>query len=176
LPTLDLVILNAGSCEYVDDAMELDTALFQRMLDTNFTGTINSLVPLLQHLQPGSRLAIVSSMVTQLPLTRAAAYGASKAALDYLARSLRIDLDAHDIHLTLVRPGFIDTPLTRKNTFPMPGLVDVVSASRIVRRGLEKGRDEIRFPTLFAAAMELCSLLPANWWFRLAVKMRRAAR
>lgn len=175
LPILDLAILNAGSCEYVDDARALDTVLFQRMLDTNVTGTLNSLAPIIERMADGGRLAIVSSLVTQLPLTRAAAYGASKAALDYLARSLRIDLAPHNIKLSLIRPGFVDTPLTRKNTFPMPGRISAAKASQIIRHGLARGCNEISFPWAFATAMGLLSLLPNNLWFRLAVKMRKSA-
>jgi NAD(P)-dependent dehydrogenase (short-subunit alcohol dehydrogenase family) len=92
LPALDLLILNAGNCEYMDPAEGFDGALFARVIETNFTPPVNALAALLPRLGAGGRLAIVSSSVSWLPLPRAEAYGASKAALDYLADTLRLDL------------------------------------------------------------------------------------
>lgn len=169
----DLVILNAGYCEYIDDARHFDADLFKRVMDTNVQGTVNCLAALLPRMKPGSRIAIVSSSVTFLPLTRAEAYGASKAALDYLVRSLAIDLKPHAIEVTLIRPGFVDTPLTQKNDFPMPGQVTVKEASRFIRAGLQKGKKEITFPFVFTASMRLLSWLPHSLWARLAGMMNR---
>ncbi len=169
----DLVILNAGHCEYIDDARRFDGALFKRVMDTNVQGTVNCLAALLPRMKSGSRIAIVSSSVTFLPLTRAEAYGASKAALDYLARSLAIDLKPLGIEVSLIRPGFVDTPLTRKNDFPMPGQVTVEEASLFIREGLQQGKKEITFPFLFTASMKMLSWLPHSLWARLAVMMNR---
>ncbi len=170
---LDLVILNAGSCEYVDDARQFDAALFERVVTTNLLGTANCLAALLPNLRQGARLAIVSSSVTFLPLTRAEAYGASKAALDYLGYTLAVDLDRAGIGVSIVRPGFVDTPLTRRNDFPMPGQIDVQQASRLIRNGLARGKREINFPFLFILTMRLLSWLPQGLWHRIAVGMIR---
>ncbi len=175
LNDLDLVILNAGSCEYIDDAKQFDAELFDRVFSTNVMGTVNCLAALLPNLQQGSQLAIVSSSVTFLPLTRAEAYGASKAALDYLTRTLAVDLDQQGISLSLIRPGFVDTPLTQLNDFPMPGRIGVEQASRIIRTGLEKKKKEINFPFVFIAVMRLLSWLPHSLWHRIAVSMARSA-
>jgi NAD(P)-dependent dehydrogenase (short-subunit alcohol dehydrogenase family) len=169
----DLVILNAGYCEYIEDAKNFDGQLFKRVMDTNVQGTVNCLAALLPKMKSGSRIAIVSSSVTFLPLTRAEAYGASKAALDYLARSLAIDLKAEGIEVTLIRPGFVDTPLTEKNDFPMPGQVTVKEASQFIREGLEQGKKEIAFPFIFTASMRLLSWLPHSLWAKLAGMMIR---
>jgi len=168
---LDLVILNAGSCEYINNAQRFDAELFHRVINTNVLGTANCLAALLPRLETGSHLAIVSSSVTYLPLTRAEAYGASKAALDYLTRTLAVDLEAKGIDVSLIRPGFVDTPLTRRNDFPMPGQVSVEKASRLIRSGLEKRKREISFPFLFIAVMRLLSFLPNALWHRIAVGM-----
>lgn len=169
----DLVILNAGYCEYIDDARHFDAVLFKRVMDTNVQGTVNCLAALLPRMKSGSRIAIVSSSVTFLPLTRAEAYGASKAALDYLARSLAIDLKPLGIEVSLIRPGFVDTPLTQKNDFPMPGRVTVEEASRFIVEGLNQGCREICFPLGFTMTMRLLSWLPHSLWTRLAVMMNR---
>ena len=169
----DLVILNAGNCEYVDDAQQLDARLFERTFNTNVMGTVNCLSAILPKMKRGSHLAIVSSSVTFLPLTRAEAYGASKAALDYLTKTLSVDLKDKGIDVSLIRPGFVDTPLTRLNDFPMPGRISVEKASEMIRRGLDKRKLEINFPFIFIFILRLFSWLPTSWWLVLAVNMRR---
>lgn len=173
LEPLDLVILNAGTCAYIDDVRSFDAALFAEVVANNLIGTGNCLAALTGRIRPGGRLALVSSAVTFLPLPRAEAYGASKAALDYLARSLAIDLARHAIAVSLIRPGFVDTPLTRRNDFPMPGRISVTAASRAIRRGLASGRHEICFPFTFCAALRLLACLPFGLWRRLAARMTR---
>ncbi|WP_375057771.1 SDR family NAD(P)-dependent oxidoreductase [Zobellella sp. DQSA1] len=171
---LDLVILNAGSCEYIDDALHFDAALFERVIRTNLIGTANCMAPLLARIKRGGRLALVGSSVTWLPLPRAEAYGASKAGLDYLARSLALDLSHRRIGVSLVRPGFVDTPLTRKNDFPMPGRISVQQASHAIRRGLSRGRAEIGFPFGFVLALRLLSWLPRGLWLWLTRRTPRS--
>ncbi|MGK0442007.1 MAG: short-subunit dehydrogenase [Pseudohongiellaceae bacterium] len=168
---LSVVILNAGTCEYIDDAKNFDSELLQRVLETNVIGTGNCLQATLTNILAGGQLAIVSSTVTLLPLSRAEAYGASKAALDYLARALAIDLAHNDIDVSLVRPGFVATPLTDKNQFSMPGIITVERAGESIIKGLTKRRKEINFPRGFYWTLKLLSLLPNSLWHRLARKM-----
>jgi NAD(P)-dependent dehydrogenase (short-subunit alcohol dehydrogenase family) len=164
LADFDVVVLNAGSCEYIDDVMHFDAELFARVINTNLIGTANCLPALLPRIKQGGRLAIISSSVSFLPLTRAQAYGASKAGIDYLARSLAIDLWRHDIRVCLIRPGFVDTPLTQKNDFPMPNQVTAKAASHAIRKGIAKGRSEICFPFSFITVLRLLSWLPNGLW------------
>ncbi|AUZ76217.1 MULTISPECIES: SDR family NAD(P)-dependent oxidoreductase [Aeromonas] len=167
LPRVDLVILNAGNCEYMDVAEGFDGALFARVIETNLIATGHALAAFLPLLGAGGRLAIVSSSVSWLPLPRAEAYGASKAALDYLADTLRLDLAGKGIGVTLIRPGFVQTPLTAKNDFPMPCLVTVEEASRTIMAGLTAGRHQIHFPRRFIWLLRLLGALPTGLWLRL---------
>ncbi|MFE8726973.1 SDR family NAD(P)-dependent oxidoreductase [Aeromonas hydrophila] len=167
LPRVDLVILNAGNCEYMDVAEGFDGALFARVIETNLVATGHALAAFLPLLGAGGRLAIVSSSVSWLPLPRAEAYGASKAALDYLADTLRFDLAGKGIGVTLIRPGFVATPLTAKNDFPMPCLVTVEEASRAIMDGLTAGRHQIHFPRRFIWLLRLLGALPVGLWLRL---------
>lgn len=167
LPRVDLVILNAGNCEYMDVAEGFDGALFARVIETNLIATGHALAAFLPLLGAGGRLAIVSSSVSWLPLPRAEAYGASKAALDYLADTLRLDLAGKGIGVTLIRPGFVATPLTAKNDFPMPCLVTVEEASRAIMDGLTAGRHQIHFPRRFIWLLRLLGALPVGLWLRL---------
>jgi NAD(P)-dependent dehydrogenase (short-subunit alcohol dehydrogenase family) len=168
---LDLVILNAGTCEYIDDPMHFDSALFERVIQANVIGTANCLPAILPHINSGGRLAIVSSTVTSLPLTRAEAYGASKSALDYLCATLSIDLARHNIHVSLVSPGFVDTPLTQANDFKMPGLINAGQAAERIIKGLNKGQLKIVFPRRFYWSLKALALLPDSVWRKLAIKM-----
>ncbi len=176
LAPLDLVILNAGNCEYIDDARQFDAALFARVVNANLLGTANCLSALLPRIKHGGRVAVVSSSVTFLPLTRAEAYGASKAGLDYLVRTLGIDLAPHHIGVSLIRPGFVDTPLTRKNDFPMPGRVSPEQASQAIRQGLARGKSEISFPFGFITVLRLLSWLPHRLWAWLAKRTVRGEK
>lgn len=170
---LDLVILNAGSCEYIDNPKEFDSNLFERVIRTNIMGTGYCLEAALPRINSGGQLALVSSTVTLLPLTRSEAYGSSKAAIDYLARTLAVDLAPSKIDVSLIRPGFVNTPLTQKNTFSMPGIISVEQASRHIIVGLNKRKQEINFPPLFYLTLKLLSLLPNTLWRRLAIRMIR---
>ncbi|MBD8166414.1 SDR family NAD(P)-dependent oxidoreductase [Erwinia persicina] len=156
---VDLAILCAGTCEYLDHGV-VEAEKVHRVMLTNFSGPVNCLDSLLSQMQPGSRVALVGSTASMVPLPRAEAYGASKAALAYFARSLAQDVKRQQVGITLVLPGFVDTPLTQRNDFAMPMIVDVVQASRIIRRGLAKGKAEIAFPALFAFILRVTSRLP----------------
>lgn len=156
----DLVVLCAGTCEYLDRG-EVDAALVERVMNTNFIGPINCLTALQPQLVSGNRVVLVSSMAHWLPFPRAEAYGASKAALTWFADSLRLDWEPKGIAVTVVSPGFVDTPLTQKNDFEMPGQVSVDSAVKAIRRGLAKGKNHIAFPTGFSLILRLLSGLPA---------------
>lgn len=174
LAPFDVVLLNAGNCEYIDDALHFDAELFARVINVNLVGTANCLPAVLPRIKHGGRLAVVSSSVSFLPLPRSQAYGASKAGLDYLVRTLAIDLVPHHIAVTLIRPGFVDTPLTQKNDFPMPGQVTVQAASDAIRKGLAKGKSEIRFPMGLITVLRVLSWLPHGLWRRLAQRLVRS--
>lgn len=156
-----LVILCAGTCEYLDNGV-VDAALVARVMTTNFLGPVNCLSVLGPRLAPGSRVVLVSSMAHWLHFPRAEAYGASKAALSWFANSLRLDWEPKGIAVTVVSPGFVDTPLTRKNDFAMPARVSVDQAVTAIRRGLAKGKNHIAFPTGFSLALQLVAALPGS--------------
>ena len=157
----DLVVLCAGGCEYLNDGL-IDAQLIDRVMTTNFQGPVNCLAALQHQLMPGSRVVVVSSMAHWLPFPRAEAYGASKAALTWFTNSLRLDWEPKGIAVTLVSPGFVDTPLTRKNDFAMPSLVTVDDAIKAIRCGVARGKTHIAFPTGFSLILRLLSALPAG--------------
>ncbi|MDH3218000.1 MAG: SDR family NAD(P)-dependent oxidoreductase [Gammaproteobacteria bacterium] len=165
-PHLDQVILNAGSCEYLDFP-DPDWLAIRRVMEINFFGTVNCVrlaLPLLRK-SPGGRPHIVgvASQVTAAPFPRAEAYGASKAALQYFFDSLRIDLASENIDVTVVNPGFVDTPLTRKNDFPMPFLMDVDEAASRIVKNIEARPRSYSFPLRLSAMLFVSKLMPGLW-------------
>lgn len=161
---LDLLILNAGSCEYIDDAKAFDDLLFERIVHTNLIAMGYCLGAFLPLMPRGSHIGLMSSSAIYLPFPRAEAYGASKAGVQYLASSLALDLAKNDIGVSLICPGFVATPLTAKNDFSMPMQVSVQTASKAIREGLNASRREIHFPRRFTYLLKLMSFLPAFVW------------
>lgn len=159
---LDLVILSAGVCEYVD-IDSFDSRMFERVYQVNLFGVVRCIEALLPNLPAGATLVLVGSTARLLPFTRAEAYGSSKAAMQYLARSLQVDLSKRGIHVLTVSPGFVKTPMTAVNDFAMPMAVDVHFASRAIRRGIAKKTTDITFPRLFGGMLKLLHLLPQSW-------------
>ncbi|MGE7990102.1 SDR family NAD(P)-dependent oxidoreductase [Pseudomonas sp. NPDC089554] len=174
---LDVVILNAGTCEYLEPG-RFEAATVERLLRTNVLGVSHCLEAVLPLLRRGRQphLVVVASAVTWLALPRAGAYGASKAAVRYLMESLRIDLQAEGIDVTLVSPGFVDTPLTQRNDFPMPALWSAERAARHIATRLPKRPLEIRFPALFTLTLRLLGALPARWRLALGRRLARPAQ
>jgi short-subunit dehydrogenase len=174
-----MAILNAGTCEYLDVA-EFKSEIIERNITTNVIGTTRSIEAVLPALREAraqgypATLVIVGSSAWWFPFGRAEGYGASKAALAYLATSLRADLAAEGIDVVLVSPGFVKTPLTDRNDFPMPFLVSAEEAARRIVKGLEKGRNSIEFPRRFTWLIRLLGNLPQGLIDRMAASMSRS--
>ncbi|NOH95979.1 SDR family NAD(P)-dependent oxidoreductase [Vibrio sp. 99-70-13A1] len=168
---IDLLILNAGDCEYIDDPLNFDAQMFERIINVNLISIGYALQTWLKHIQPGGRLVLVSSSASLLPLPRAEAYGASKAGLSYLGNTLSVTLAPHNINVTLVHPGFVETPLTDRNTFSMPMLISSEQATQRIIKGIEQGKADISFPRRFIFIMKCLRFLPTSLWQKLATRM-----
>ncbi|MCF8069110.1 MAG: SDR family NAD(P)-dependent oxidoreductase [Desulfobacterales bacterium] len=172
LDAIDLAILNAGTCEYID-LPEFDSALVSRVMRNNVESMAISIEGLLPLLRKGIRphLVGVGSPSSYVPMPRAEAYGASKAAIAYMIDTLRISLYREKIDVSLVSPGFVKTPLTDLNDFPMPFIITVAEASAFIRKGIARRRLEIHFPKKFTLILKLLAWLPRSLWCRLAQRM-----
>jgi len=164
LPELDTVILNAGSCEYINDPKNFDGDLFARVISTNLIALGYCLQSVLPKIKQGGQLALMGSSASYLPFARAEAYGASKAGVAYLAKTLALDLVAYEINVCLINPGFVKTPLTDKNDFPMPMLISADKAAEYIFKGLLKRKTEIHFPALFTLTLKMFAWLPESVW------------
>ena len=96
----------------------------------------------------------------------AAAYGATKAALNNMTEALKFDLEPKGIKVQLVCPGFVRTPLTDKNPFPMPFLMEPEEAADAFHRGLQGTSFEINFPKSFTTIMKQVRKLPHGLYMK----------
>ena len=145
------------------------------LAEVNLLGTVNCLVPVVAAMRPrrSGRLAVVASLTAKRGLPTAAAYGMTKAGLVNLCEALRPELQAEGIVLQVVNPGFVKTPLTDRNDFPMPFLMPVERAAEAVWRGLRSRRFEIAFPWQMALATGLLRRLPNRVALALTRRMVR---
>jgi short-subunit dehydrogenase len=174
---LDVAFLNAGTYVPVDPR-ELDADVFRQQLDVNVMGTVHcieAVLPSMLELGHG-RIAVVASVTGFAALPRAAAYGATKAFLISMADSLRADLAGTGVEVTVVNPGYVKTPLTARNEFAMPFLIEPEEMARAIADGLEAGKPEISFPLRMALAMKLLGSLPGALSRRYTARLSRRLR
>jgi short-subunit dehydrogenase len=131
-------------------------------------GEINCLIPLVERMREHGRgqVAFVASVTGYFGWPSTAAYGASKAALNNMAESLKFDLDKLNIRIQVINPGFVDTPLTQKNSFRMPALMPVDRAAERLARALSHGGFEVSFPRRFTWLVKTLRVLPQPLRFR----------
>jgi len=148
---------------------------FRRLVETNLMGTVNGLGQIVPRFvrRGHGHIAVVASLAGYRGLPTSAAYGATKAALINMCEALRPELERHNVRLTLINPGFVETPLTDKNDFPMPFLIPVEEAVEHIMRGLAGSGFETAFPWRFAFLMKLLRLLPDGLFFFLTRRMIR---
>lgn len=170
---LDTVILNAGTCEYIDDAMNFNAELFERVIKTNVISIGYCLQALIPKMKRGGHLALMGSSAAYVPFQRAEAYGSSKAAIHYLAKSLQLDISPEVLTISVIAPGFVKTPLTNKNDFPMPMLLEVDKAAEHIITGIDKNKKHIHFPFPFTSFLILMGSLPDRIWRWIALRMKR---
>ena len=177
LGSIDLALLNAGT--YVRFGVEDFTAeAFGRQIGINVMGTANCLEPVLRGMRErrSGHIAVVSSLTAYRGLPFASAYGASKAALTNMCEALKPELEAFGIDMTVIHPGFVKTPLTDQNEFPMPFLMEADEAARRIVDGLERRKFEITFPRRFAYMLKLARCLPYAVYFAATRRLVKAGQ
>jgi short-subunit dehydrogenase len=168
----DLCILNAGT-HTENPATNFDRNIYKRLMNINYMGVVNCLqeiVPACLEQQRG-HIAVVSSVAGYRGLPKASAYGASKAALINMCESLQPELAAANVQLQLINPGFVRTPLTDQNEFPMPFLMEVEDAAKQMIRGLAGNSFEITFPRRFTWLLKILQKLPYAIYLQLTKKL-----
>lgn len=171
---LDIAFFNAGTAEYID-IDRFDSDIFERTIKTNFLSMvygIEAALPLLQG-RTDAQLGGMSSAVSFGGIPRAEAYGASKAAVRNMLQALRVHLVHKNIHVFTVCPGFVRTPLTDKNDFPMPLCIEAEEAAKIIVDGIAKRKSEIHFPKAFSIPYKIIASLPSVLYTKLMLNTVR---
>lgn len=171
---IDLAILNAGYWE-LSDSRQLDADAFTKSIDVNYLGVTRCLVPLTTAMaQRGSgHVAVVASVAGYRGLPRSTYYGPTKAALINLCESLQPDLKRMGVKLQVINPGFVRTPMTDRNDFPMPFLMESPAAVEHILTGLTSSRFEIAFPWQLVTLLKIARVLPIGLYLRLMRKYVR---
>jgi NAD(P)-dependent dehydrogenase (short-subunit alcohol dehydrogenase family) len=163
---IDLVVYCAGHYR-AQRATDFDLADAVRHVQINQVGALNLLDAVLPVLlrQRGGHLSLISSVAGYRGLPQGLAYGPTKAALINLAETLWLDLQPQGIGVSVVNPGFVETPLTAQNSFKMPALITPAAAADAMLEGWARGQFEIDFPKRFTRVLRLLRLLPARLYF-----------
>ena len=165
---LDVVMYCAG---YYVPVRASDYSLSEmlRHLDINYTGALRVLDAVLPELLPQQRghISFISSVAGFRGLPQSLAYGPTKAALINLAEALYYDVSPHGIGVSVINPGFVETPLVAGNDFPMPALISTTKAAQEILKGWRKGEFQIHFPKRFTRMLLLLRMLPYRWYFAL---------
>ncbi len=171
LGPIDLAVLNAGA--YTPTPVKDFTAeVVKATMDVNVLGVSNALAALMPRMveRRSGHLALMSSVAGYRGLPMAAAYSASKAAVIAMGQSLKAELDGLGVKIQVICPGFVKTPLTAQNEFPMPYLMEVEDAAQRIVEGLKSDSFEIAFPKRFAWQLKTMQRLPDGVFFPLIKK------
>ena len=167
----DLVLVMAGFWKRMS-AKQFDLEVFKEHNNTNNVGLARCAAAVLPKMISQNRGTFigVSSVAGFRGLPGSSGYGPSKAAQINFLESLRTDLQDTNVLIQTVSPGFVKTPMTDVNTFPMPFIITAEKAAKIIVKGIEKERVDIVFPTPMAISMKLARLVPAAIWPKLFKK------
>ena len=169
--TIDISVFCTGIHD-PESEKQLSSEKNREIMETNFFGTLNCIMAVNTYFREKKsvHISIVSSVAGYRGLPAASGYCASKSALTSLAESLYFDFKRHNVRVSLVSPGFIKTPMTDKNKFPMPMIRSPEFAAEKMFIGLtKKNAFEIHFPITFTLMMKLLKIMP-NWLYFLLVK------
>jgi short-subunit dehydrogenase len=145
----------------------------REIMEVNYFGTMNSINSIYEYFseRKSGQISIISSVAGYRGLPAAGAYCASKAALTSFAESLNFDMLKKNVRVSLISPGFIKTPMTDQNDFPMPMIKSPEFAANEIYKGLTiKKTFEIHFPKAFTYFLKFLQILPSSMYFKLVAK------
>jgi len=171
-PRLDSVVFLAAIYS-PHDGKKKEIDFIHQMINVNIGGAFNvvdAILPLFQK-QGRGQIALCGSVAGYRGLAYGQPYCATKAAIMNYAESLKVELEPENIDVKLISPGFVKTPLTDKNDFPMPMMIEADDAAKAIAKGLEDKSFEIHFPKKFTWIMKVLRILPAPLYFFVSRKM-----
>lgn len=160
---LDLVIANAGISAGTLGGVENEKQI-QEIFSTNIDGVLNTINPAIVTMQKQhcGQIAIISSLAGMRGLPSSPAYSASKACVRVYGEALRGSLAPLGIAVNNICPGYIKTPMTDVNNFPMPFLISADRAAKIIKKSLAKNKSRIAFPFALYFIVWLASLISTS--------------
>jgi NAD(P)-dependent dehydrogenase (short-subunit alcohol dehydrogenase family) len=165
---LDCMVYCAGHYNAMR-AFAMEVADMQRHMEVNYTGALRVLDAVLPAMlaRGAGHISLIGSVAGYRGLPNSLAYGPTKAALINLAETLYLDLHGKGIGVSIINPGFVETPLTANNQFDMPALLTPAQAAQAIVKGWGRGAFEIHFPKRFTLWMKALRLLPNRVFFAL---------
>jgi short-subunit dehydrogenase len=171
---IDLLIANAGIGGNDPETRAYKPDGVKKVVETNLMGAVNcvhAVVP--QMVERGSgQLVAISSLAGIRGLPKSAAYSASKAGMTMFFESVRLDTRGKGIDVTIIQPGFIETPLTAGRTNKMPYLMKLDDAIPHFINAIERKKKFAAFPWQLATIVRLGKIMPASLYDRIASRMR----
>ena len=169
---LDCVVYCAGHYTAMR-ADALDVADMVRHSEVNYIGALYVLDAVLPALlaRGSGHISLVGSVAGYRGLPNSLAYGPTKAALINLTETLYLDLHSKGLGVSIINPGFVQTPLTAANEFPMPALLTPEQAAQAILQGWAKGAFEIHFPKRFTLWLKAMRIMPNRLFFQLAGRL-----
>jgi|TARA_B100001059_G_scaffold78054_1_gene75849 short-subunit dehydrogenase len=170
--SIDICVFGTGMHDPKSEK-RFDLNKIREIMEVNYFGTMNSINSIYEYFseKKNGQISIISSVAGYRGLPAAGAYCASKAALTSYAESLNFDMKMKNVRVSLISPGFIKTPMTDQNDFPMPMIKTPEFAANEIFKGLtEKKSFEIHFPKAFTYFLKFLQILPSSIYFKLVSK------
>lgn len=169
---IDLVVISSA-IGLMSKLPKFDPELYRQSIETNYMGTVYAISAVLPAMvaRGQGHIALIASVAGYRGLPDGAPYAPTKAALINLAECMRPSLRRLGITVSVINPGFVETPMTAQNRFPMPFLMQPDEAARRIVRGLDRKQYEIAFPKRMAYFLKLMRILPNAVFFALADRL-----
>ncbi len=167
---IDILIANAGIGGGNEATRNLEPEAVKKVIDINLLGAVNSVYAVLPQMleRKSGQLVAISSLAGIRGLPKSAAYSASKAGMAAFFESVRLDVQAHGVAVTIIQPGFIKTPLTSGRANKMPFLMELEDALPLFIKAIEKKKKFAAFPWQLANFVRLGRIFPAWLYDRVA--------
>ena len=174
----NVVIANAGISAGTLTEKSNDLQAFERIFATNVMGMVNTFAPFAAAMRQrgGGRLVGIASVAGVRGLPGAGAYSASKSAVFAYLEALRVEMRDSGVKVVTIAPGYIATPMTAANDYPMPFLLDADAAARCMLRAIDRGARRAVMPWQMGVVATLMRLLPDAIYDRLAARAGRKPR
>lgn len=171
---IDILIANAGIGGNDEETRAYTPRAVRKVIDTNLIGAVNAVHAVVGEMieRNSGQIVAISSLAGFRGLPKSAAYSASKAAMNSFFESLRIDLHQTDVHVTIIQPGFIRTPLTSARAARMPFLMELNEAVPLFLKAIENKKKYAAFPWQLASIVKAGRFMPHWLYDRIASRAR----